>query len=93
MLSQIISNNHTALNDEMLGFYDIKSCHKQCDNTCISKKGNEIDINIINPLLLIVTSRYSHVTLITKYFMSFIADFRRDKKGMKLVTLQYFTNI
>ena len=41
MLSQIISNNHTAHNDEMLGFNDIKSCHKQCDNTCISKKGNE----------------------------------------------------
>ena len=88
MLSQIISNNHTALNDEMLGFNDIKSRHKQCDNTCISKKGNEIDINIINPLLLIVTSRYSHVTLITKSFMSFIVDFRRDRKGMKLVTLQ-----
>ena len=80
MLSQIISNNHTALNDEMLRFYDIKNCHKQCDNTCISKKGNEIDINIINPLFLIVTSRYSHVTLITKSFMSFIADLGVIKK-------------
>ena len=57
MLSRVISDNHTAHIDKMLGFNDIKSHNNNVTIPAFVKKGNEIDINVIKPLYLIIMLR------------------------------------